>query len=534
MAFIMVQAGTTLYRVDPTTGAQTVLTLPSGVTLSATRKPRFAVLNNWVVMVNSPTRNLAVDPEGNVRVLVPRPPQGPPQVVAGSGTGLTGAYEVRQSFYVNGSDGQLLMESPLSPISAPVTVSNKDLLISNIARSQDTVSGTRLYRNGASGTEFYKLIDLDGNVQTSLSNNLADAALALLPVQPTVLQSPPGTLPGTHMKTITAWKNRLWGVSDEASSLDTVYYTEDGLVYAWGFNLTAYPTGQDALGIVAFAPRRDELGILKRNGLWQITGSSNADFSVVQIAFDKGGCVSQDSVVIVNDFVYWLGKDGVYEWGPNGVESITDDSVQPWFTSDTYFNRTRFPNTFGRYNEITNSYELHIAVVGSSNEDRWVSFNLDNRKWYGPHRTAAFTPTHAGYGKDANGLPICLIGGSNGVLYTANNTTKTDGSASAIDYDVVTNFYHGNAPDVEHFWGELSVLSKVQSGGTLVILPTLGRLNGVPAAQQPIYHSMTKGRELLRRLGDGPMIQLRFRENTAGQDVALFGYTFPFSENGRR
>lgn len=534
MAFILVQAGSNLYRVDPTTGTSTLLTLPSGITLSTTRKPRFAVLNNWTIMVNSPTRNICVDPEGVVRVLVPRPPQSPPQVAAGAGTGLTGAYKFMESFYVKDSDGQLLMESPLSPASSPLTLNNQDAALTNIAKSQDAVTGTRIYRNGASGTQFYQLIDLEGNVQTSVNTNLADAALGLLPVQRTSLQSPPGTLSGTRLKTITAWKNRLWGVSDEASSLDTIFYTDDGLVYAWGFNLTAYPKGQDALGVVAFAPRRDELGILKRNGLWQITGNSNEDFAIVQIAFDKGGCVSQDSVVSINDHVYWLGKDGVYEWGPDGVESITDDSVQPWFTSDTYFNRARFPNTFGRYNEITNSYELHTAAVGSSNEDRWVSFNLDNRKWYGPHKTAAFTPTHSGYGKDANGLPICLIGGSDGVLYTANNTTKTDGSASAIDFDVVGTFHHGDAPDVEHYWGLLSILSRVQTAGTLTVTPTLGRLNASTVAQEPISHDMTKGRQLLRRLGDGAMVQLRFRENTVAQDVSLYGYTLPFFENARR
>ena len=73
MSFILAQAGTSLYKIDPSSGAATALTLPSGVTLSTARKPHFAVLNQFVVMVNSPTRNLMIDPEGTVRVLVPRP-----------------------------------------------------------------------------------------------------------------------------------------------------------------------------------------------------------------------------------------------------------------------------------------------------------------------------------------------------------------------------------------------------------------------------------------------------------------------------
>ena len=100
MAFLVAQGGDTLYKVDPDTGTATALTLPTGVTLSATRKPRFAVLNQWVVLVNSPSRNLAIDPEGTVRVLVPRPPISPPHMAGGSGTGVTGTWKGKQSFVV--------------------------------------------------------------------------------------------------------------------------------------------------------------------------------------------------------------------------------------------------------------------------------------------------------------------------------------------------------------------------------------------------------------------------------------------------
>src|SRR5262245_56242531 len=129
MAFLVVQGGSSLYKVDPDSGSATALTLPTGVTLDTTRKPRMAVLNQWVVIVNSPTRNLAIDPEGTVRVLVPKGPLSPPYMVGGSGTGLTGSYKVKQSFIVEDTAGNLLMESPLSPASPAVSVTNKDLSI---------------------------------------------------------------------------------------------------------------------------------------------------------------------------------------------------------------------------------------------------------------------------------------------------------------------------------------------------------------------------------------------------------------------
>ena len=117
MAYLIVQGGTSLYKVDLTSGVATTLTLPTDVTLSTTRKPKFAVLNQWVVMTNSPTRNLAIDPEGTVRVLVPRPPSHGPTVAA-SGSGFTGDFQFAVSFIVTNSDGELLMESPVGPSSA--------------------------------------------------------------------------------------------------------------------------------------------------------------------------------------------------------------------------------------------------------------------------------------------------------------------------------------------------------------------------------------------------------------------------------
>lgn len=535
MSFYLAQGGTSLYKIDPVTGVPTALTLPSGITLDTTRKPKFAVLNQWVVVVNSPNRNLAIDPEGVVRVLVPRAPQQPPNVAVGASTGLTGTYQYRVSFFVNGSDDELFMESPLSPLSAQLTVANQDIALTRIPISEDSITGRRIYRNATAGTQFYKLIDLEGNIGTTLADALADASLATLPVVPTTLQSPPGTIEGTRLKNITAWKNRLWGCTDSPVDVDTIYYTDDNKVYAWGYRLVAYPQGQDQEGVVAFAPRRDQLGILKRDGLWQITGTSNSNFQIVQIAFGKAGCIAPDSVVVVNDVVYWLGKDGIYEWGGDGsntVRNISEDAVDPWFTSDTYFTRSRFANCFARYNQVRDSVEFHLANLGSSVEDRWITYNRRTKKWYGPHLTSAFTPSHAGLVFDNNAGPVSLVGASNGIIYTANSNTLTDGTATAIDMDCYGPFHSADAPDIEHAWLQLSVLTKIESGGTLDVIPYVGRLNA--SAGTTISHDLTKGRELLRRLGTGPMLRLRFRQNTNLQNATIFGYEIPLFEVGRR
>lgn len=541
MAYLIVQGGASLYKVNLSTGVATALSLPTGVTLSTTRKPKFAVLNQWVAMVNSPTRNLVIDPEGTVRVMVPRPPTAPPTMAAGGSTGLTGGYRYALSHAIKNSDGELLLESPLSPLSASVTLANNDASLTDLELSLDDINSRRLYRtlSGGAYPTLYRVMDIDDNTTGSMVDNVADASLSLLPAMPSTLTSPPGTVPGMRFKNIVEWKSRFWGISDNPSLIDTVFATETNKVYAWPNQLVAYPTGADEKGIIGFAVRKNQLGLLKRNGLWQISGTSGStgiaitNVSVGQVA-NAPGSLSPDTVISVpGDKVIYLGRDGVYEWSDAGVVNISKEQVHPWFTTDTYFTRSRFQNAFARYNEARNQYELHLAALGSVVEDRWVSFNLTTRKWYGPHKTAAFTPSHAAGLVDGDGLPVTLVGGTDGVVYTGNSTTYTDGSASAIDMDCDGPWHAMENPDVSKFWGQLSMLSKIEASGSATITPYVGGLDA--AAGSAITHDLTKGRELLVRLGDGRLMRLNIRHNTVAKNLTVYGYDVePVFEIGRR
>src|SRR3990167_5655427 len=223
MAVLIAQGSSTLYRVDLSTGTATTLTLPTGVTLATSRKPRFATLNQWVVMTNSPSRNLAIDPEGTVRVLVPEPPTHGPDP-ATSSTGLTGDYRYKVSFYVKDADGNLLMESPLSDYYETITLANQGVLLGDIPISADSITGRRVYRTLASGETYYHLVDIEDNTTTSILDTASDDDLSLLPTLATTLAAPPGTVPGIRLKQIVEWKSRLWAVADNPDYLDTLYF----------------------------------------------------------------------------------------------------------------------------------------------------------------------------------------------------------------------------------------------------------------------------------------------------------------------
>lgn len=538
--FYLAQAGSSLQAIE-TDGTITTLTLPSGVTIDAAIKGRFAILKQQVLFVYAGTISLWVDPRDlTVRPMHILQPLSAPTVAAGSGTGLTGNYRVGVAYGVKNIDGVIVNRSPVTGPSLSVTLSNKDLSITDIPISPSPDVNCRiLYRTAAGGTDLFELIVIDDNDTTAILNTMSDTLLADQPADPN-LGVAPGAVPGTALSLLVEWKSRLWGVSARYDERDDLIYTEVDQFYGWNpdNSLPAYPKGEDSFGVTGLIRRRDSLGICKRNRVLKVIGSSNDDFEVI-IVHEAAGCVSADTIVVIRDKGYFLGLDGVYRWDDDGVVCISRDSVDPWFTTDDYFNRSRFPNAFAGWNPLTNAYELCLANLGDSTENRWVSFHIDANggkgEWLGPHTTSAFTPSCRARLEDDTGLFLPCMGGTDGYIYKQNQSVYSDisGSTSAIGTQVDTKYHSRRSPDTVNFWGQLSVLSRIESGGSLMITPYVGRLNATAGAA--ISHDLTTGRERLRRLGVGPLCKLSFTQNTAGRRFLLYGYEIsPIFEVGRR
>lgn len=540
--YYVAQAGSTLKAIT-TAGVLSSLTLPTGVTVSSSVRGRFAVYNQQLFFIRAGNVNLWIDPYDNtVRPMSIRPPLSPPELAAGSGTGLTGVYRGSAAYYVKNPAGEVVNLSPQSPISlATSSLSNKDLSWTNIPVSPDAsqfvsatspyIFGRRLYRTLAGGTTVFEMLDIDDNATTSLTNAMSNAALALLPA-PDDLGIPPGAMPGTALGLIVSWGDRLWAVSTRPDELDVVLFTEVDQFYGWNPDnfVLAKPIGADAFGVTGFLPRRNNLGIGKRDRLLKVIGNSPDDFEVVTVS-EHVSCIAPESCIVVRDVAYFLGLDGFYRWDDNGVVNISRATVDPWFMKDDVFNRSRFPNAFSGWNPLTNAIELHLAAAGSSSEDRWVAYQIDKGEWLGPHKTDAFTPTCAATLQASTDAFTPAIGGTDGFIYLENQTGNSDvpggSSAVAIDAFLRTRFHQGAqgapAPDIFHYYGQLHVLSRVESSGTLTITPYLGSLKTATAGAT-ISHDLTTGGERLRRLGVGELCSLQFRQATAGKRFLLYGY----------
>lgn len=521
MSFTLLQSGSQLQFLD-SSGSLSTLTLPTGVTLRTDVPPRFAIYQDYVVMVNTPSRPLIIDVTGTVRPMVPKPPSVAPVLSAGSSGGLSGTYaKARVTFTQKDGDGFLISESDYSPASNSITLSSENLQATGVAVSTEDISSRRLYRPVTGGTVLFPWIDLDGNTITIVQDDLSDVGLSLLPAP--ILGNPP------RLTLIKEWRDRLWGVGDVY--LDDILYSEASVFYAWPSSnyITVPGAGRDQFGLRAFLPRREALGIGRRDIIWQLTGTTPDDWQVVKLS-ENTGIESQESVVVYRDIALWLWKDGVYQWDSEGLRNVSDPQVKAWFNKDSYFNRDLFSSAFAVFDPVRLKYRLFLAAAGSTTLNRWVEYDVSTRKWWGPHKTSGFVPTCAFTVIDDADKTFPAVGSASAYVWMEQQN-PVDGTAP-IEFIVDTKFYDGDMPDYEKLWGELSIIGKAQPRGQLQVIPKVGYLDAT--AKLPIPYNMTKGRQRLQRMGLGKLLQLRFQHNVVGEEVELYGFEVPHFVVGRR
>lgn len=541
MAFTVIQAGDTLQLVA-TDGTLTPLTLPSGIELRQDVPPRWAVYGRYVVLVNTPTRPLTIDGTGTVRPLTPLPPRLAAVLSGVSGGTLSGTYRVLYTNIITDSVGNIISESDYSPTGNAATITTQALRAASLDVSPDPVDARRLYRTTTNGAVYFQWIDLNGNVLTTVQDDLDDAGLGTT-AGPTL-----GTPP--RLTLLAEFRDRLFGVGD--LDVDSVVYTETSLMYAWNplNQLTVPRVGADTRGVTGLVSRREALGVGRLNRLSQIVGTGEEttdgqkDLRLIKLS-DETGFLAQESIAVYRDVVYFLWFDGVYEWSDNGILCVSDGSggharVRSWFATDNYFDRTAFRRAFAQVDTTRNVYQLFLTDPAGVRH--YVEFDLINRVWYGPHRIDAFTATSGLQRLGEDDLATPMLGASDGGLY-APTARPADvslaGQPFGIALDVDTRAFAGSSPDRVQYFGELSVLGKSQPAGTLLVTPRIGYLDqdgGLQLTPQPaIAHTMRKGRERLRRLGTGALAQLNLSHDGIDEAVSVLGLEIAdVHEVGRR
>lgn len=537
MAWYLVHAGSNLYKMN-TTGSWSTISMPnlttaSSVSLHSDYRARVALLNRWAVVVNSPDVNLQIDADSQTAYkLSIDAPTTTATLAAGGAGNPAGSYRYAYSYAIT-TGSRVITESPLSPTAGPITVNGAQVNVTNISTSSDTAVTKRfLYRTVNGGVDFYKIGELADNSTTTYADDATDYDLGLLPLAEDK-GNPPGATTSSYLRIIATWKERLWAAGGNTEDVDKLYFSGKNEQYSWGAEnyFVIQPEGADDYGITALAVRRDELVVFKRRAIWKVIGTSISDFQVIQVA-EGVGCAGPEACVTIRDTVYFGNEDGVYEYGPNGVRSISRDQVHGWFASDDFFNRAQMSEAFFKWNPQYDALEIHLVPAGSTNTlTRWVCYDLKRSIWLGPHKTDKFTPSCGAVVDDSLDLPVPVMGGADGFIYKQNSSVSTD-AGTAIEFDVITKWFAGNTPDIHKYWGQAAVIVKEETTGVLKWEHAVGDIDDSSASTVSL--ALNSPRHRLARLGIGRFMRFRLYNNENTQSLEVYGVEVPFHELGRR
>lgn len=524
----LVQSDNDLYVVAED-GGGVQLTLPSTVTMVATRPPRFEVNGVHAIVVNSVDQPLIVDDNGIVLFLSPLAPTTAPTVAVGTAGALTGTFGVKYTFVVRTLDDVVVAESGFSA-SASVALTADKLAVSNIQTMPGLTAAIdpryeiirRFYRTTAGTSTYFKWYDLENNTSTTFEDDASDAAIGVLAAENLA------TTP--FLSNIASFRDRLFGVND-SENREHLLYTETGLRWAWPpENLFTAPQvkGDAQSGITALMPRNEALGVAKSSMLMQVTGTGDDDFRLV-ILSSTVGARNQETCAAYRDHWYFLSHDGVYQWG-NDIKCVSDGRVRSWFTTDTYFNRDLFDVAFAEIDPVDKNYKLYLASAGSEIIDTWVELDLDTMTWWGPHRTDAYV--FSSTLRLGSHSPLVGAGTEDGFI-TINTDTRSDDEDTAIESEAITCPLKIVDPPVMAYWGTLTTEVDPQAAGTLAVYPTVGELS--ESEDTVLNHALTTASSSLGRLGYGRFAKLRFYHNTINQVLQILGFEIdPVSIVGRR
>lgn len=524
----LIQSGEALYVVTED-GGQATLTLPSTVTLTDERKPRFEVNKVHAVVVNSVDQPIIVDDNGIVLFLSPIAPSVAPTTAVGAAGALTGTYQVKYTFAIRDLDENVVAESGFSPTSTVVLTADK-LTVSALALLTGLTPANynaryevvrRVYRTTAGTSTFFLWYTVEDNTTTTFSDDATDASLAAFAADAL------GTVP--YLSHVASFRDRLFGIND-SEDREKLLYSEVGLRWAWptdNYFRAPQVKGDSQSGVTALMPRREALGLAKSNMLMQLTGTSDDDFRIVVLSTTIGA-INQESVCTFRDEVYFLGYDGVYRWTDSGIDNLSDGRVRSWFTTDEYFNRSIFNESFAVVDPIEKSYKLYLASADSDEIDCWVEYDIETNTWWGPHISAAYEFTSAF--QLSSHTPLIGAGTSDGFI-TVDTDTRSDDTDTAIAVEAIMTPIV-NDPPVTSYWGKLSIEVEPDTG-TLSIYPTVGELDD--AEGTVIEHDLSDPHTALERLGYGRYVTLRLTHETVDQTVQILGMEIdPVNRVGKR
>ena len=308
--FIVAHGGK-LYKGDDSTRTFSVIKTD----LDPAAQVEMKAFRELLFVVNGVDRPLKWD-GSNVTLAGLDPPQTAPSPSESGSGGLNGTYRWKVTFV------SPTHESNGSPASVSLTVSNKQVTLSNIPTSSDPqVTKRRVYRTLAGGTDFWFVGEINDNTTTTFVDNVPDSGLgAAIPVD----KDPP-----PKGKYLEVFKNRMW-MAGVPGYPKRIFFSEFLEPESWPLSYYAdiqLPSGDEITGLKVLG---ETLVVFSRSAPLVIFGETLFDF-VIRRTLSNAGTESHRSIVQIENTLVYLSRQGIFAFD-GAVSRLLSDDITPLFS----------------------------------------------------------------------------------------------------------------------------------------------------------------------------------------------------------
>lgn len=309
-------------------------------------------------------------------------------------------------------------ESNASPVSSSLTLTNQQASLTGIAVSSDTqVTKRRIYRTAAGGTDRKFVGEINDNVTTAFTDNIADSSLGVdVPIDKNV--------PIVN-KFIEAFKNRLW-LAGDPNNPRRLYFSELFEPEAWptSFFVDIPMTPGDEITCLRILG--DVLVVYGHNTPFMVIGETPFDFTIKR-SFAQAGTESDRTVRLIENAHIYLARGGIYAFD-GAVGRLLSDDIHPVIRE---LPAGFLKNSAAEYHEKNKVYRLAVTGPGNTTNSKEIIYDLRNNASTISDRSIAYYHHLDGPGDTGQ---LFSASPTAGVLNEEDTGTTANGSAILVKW----------------------------------------------------------------------------------------------------
>jgi len=323
---------------------------------------------------------------------------------------LNGAYTWKYTYVTP------TVESNGSPVTGSLSLTNRQASLTGITVSSNpSVTKRRIYRTLASGSDWKFVGDITNNVDTTFTDNVADASLgADIPIDK---DPPPIT------KYIEHFKNRLW-LAGQTTNPRRLFFSEFFEPEAWPatfFVDIPMTPGDEITGLKVLG---DVLIVYGHNTPFLVIGETPFDFTVKR-SFAQTGTESDRTIQVVENAHLYLSRFGVYAFD-GAVSRLISDDIDPLIRE---IGTAYLDDAAAGYHDKRKVYRLAVVNTtvdaGATTSNREYCYDLRNNAWFLTDRTIEYYHHLEGPGDKGE---LFSASPTAGFLYQEDSGNSADGA----------------------------------------------------------------------------------------------------------